>query len=110
MEINEESETWVRNRVILDIIGHCCDIANKDPNRHEHSKIELKDLKPYIKIKFLLKNFSPILNVDTLVDDFYSKASNDSQWNTDIDKNDFKLYIRMALEDVRDLKINDILT
>ena len=57
----------------------------------------------------MISNFSPILNVDTLVDDFYSKVSNDSQWNTDRNKNDFKSYVRMALEDVRDLKITDIL-
>lgn len=109
MELNEEAEIWVKNQVISAIVGYCCEIANKDPNRHKHSKIELRNLKSYIKIKFLLKNFSPILNVDTLVDDFYSKVSNDSQWNTDRNKNDFKSYVRMALEDVRDLKITDIL-
>jgi hypothetical protein len=70
MILSQEAQIWLIKKVKYDMISLCCDIANKDIERHTTGS-ELNDIKAFIKLKFLIKNFGEFLDVNSLVDECF---------------------------------------
>jgi len=102
--LNDDSIEYLRGKVMIDIIGNCCSISNS----MTLIKFDINKSKEFNKLKFLIKNFSNIVNIQTVVDDFYNNPKNESHWNTKLNREEFKSYITQALESTRDEKLNEL--
>lgn len=120
--MNIEARSWIKKKVVSEIIGNCCDISNNCQHKHP---IVLRDLNTrypnmdketndrtidsFNKIKFLLYNFGDFIDIDNLVDEHFSKKCNQNQWSTESHIRTFKLYVSDALVEVRDKKLCELI-
>lgn len=106
MILSQEAQIWLIKKVKSDIIGLCCDIANKDVERHSTGS-ELNDIKAFIKLKFLIKNFGEFIDVNGLVDEWSQSGGGEiSHWNSPDSIKAFKRYILTAN---RESKLNQVI-
>lgn len=120
--MNQEAKKWIANKVRSEIVGMCCNISNACGHKHP---IVLKDLsnsrylsldkshneeieKSLNKMKFLLSNFGEFIDIDNIIEDHFLIKSNQNQWSTEGHRVTFKLYIKDALQLVRDEKLIEI--
>jgi len=119
--MNNEAKNWIKNKVISEIIGKCCNISNNCQHKHpiilrdtngKYPSMDIKTnddtIKSFNKIKFLLYNFGDFMDVDNIVDEHFSIKKNQNQWSTESHIKTFKLYVRDALIEVRDNKLSEI--
>lgn len=106
MEFNNECVDWIKDKVISEIFGCCCVIANNDPNRFKSCSIPIIMLPAFKDLVFLIKNFSELFNKDKVIEEYLIK-NKDSHWYSSLDL--FNKYIKMSLVEVRDQKLTEII-
>lgn len=99
MEFNKEATDWIREEVISNIIGCCCDLSNWAAIKNipiEAFDPYFTDQKAFKQLAFLLINFEQILD-NQIIDEYFSK--NNNQW---INKKDlFKQFIEMSKKHIK---------
>lgn len=119
--MKQKAKDWIKKKVLSEITGNCCSLSNDCEHKYPivlrtldtrypdmDRKTNENIIKSFNKIKFLLYNFGEFIDVDNVIDDFYSREKNQNHWYTEEHVKTFKLYVRDALVEVRDNKLEDI--